>query len=396
MSAILNRRQFVLAGSAAALAAVGPLRECARGADEPHAQAAGAAAPAEAAGDAVVPFLDPQVISPGKPAVNWQGLTDWITPDRDFFSVSHYGPAKLSAEGYQLSITGAVKKPLSLSLDEIRKRPSKKVTATLECSGNGASAAFMGAIGNAVWTGTPLGALLQDCGMRQRAVEVAFWGADKGKEKIRGAEYEQHFARALSIADASREDVLLAWEMNGKPLPPGHGFPLRLIVPGWYGIAWVKWLTTIEVRERRLMNRFMARDYVTIRGTPRGNSVVYTETSVGPMNVKSLVGRVVKHADGSATIHGAAWTDGTPLKSVELKIDNGPWQPAKIDAAHSAPHAWIFWSYDWKSPASGEHTLVSRATDADGHVQPARDDPSIKYKKTYWESNAQYARHVRM
>ncbi|HEY2587037.1 MAG TPA: molybdopterin-dependent oxidoreductase, partial [Tepidisphaeraceae bacterium] len=169
----------------------------------------------------------------------------------------------------------------------------------------------------------------------------------------------------------------------------------RLIVPGWYGIAWVKWLTRIELRDRRLMNRFMARDYVTIRGEQHGNQIEWKETSVGPLNVKSLVARVVRRPDNSLQITGAAWAQN-PIKSVELKIDDGRWLPVQLDQRDHAPHAWTFWSYDWPNPPPGEHTLVSRATDEQGHVQPAADDDAIRLKKTYWEANQQYPRRIKV
>lgn len=344
----------------------------------------------------VVPFLDPQPADPKRPMLKWQDLRDWITPNPDFFSVGHYATPKVDANAYRLKIEGLVEKPLELTLDQIKARPKRELVATLECSGNGASASFMGAIGNAKWTGTPLAPLLKEAGVKPEAIEAAFWGADSGKEKIRNAEYEQNFARALSIADATtRDDVLLAWAMNDQPLAPGHGFPLRLIVPGWYGIAWVKWLTRIELRERRLMNRFMARDYVTIRGERHADRIEWKETSVGPLNVKSLVARVVRRPDGSLRITGTAWAQA-PIKSVELQIDDGPWTPVQLDSRDHAPHAWTFWSYDWKSPAPGEHTLVSRATDERGHTQPAADDDAIKLKKTYWEANQQYPRRIKL
>jgi DMSO/TMAO reductase YedYZ molybdopterin-dependent catalytic subunit len=345
--------------------------------------------------DQVVPFIDPQPADPKRPMLQWQDLQDWITPSSSFFSVGHYGTQKLSAEAYRLKIEGLVENPLELTLDQIMARPKRDHIATLECSGNGASATFMGAIGNAKWTGTPLAPLLKEAGLKPEAIEAAFWGADTGKEKIRNAEYEQNFARALSIADATREDILLAWAMNDQPLAPGHGFPIRLIVPGWYGIAWVKWLTRIELRDRRLMNRFMARDYVTIRGQRHGDRIEWKETSVGPLNIKSLVARVTRRPDNSLHITGAAWAQD-PIKSVELKIDDGPWTPVELDDHDHAPHAWTFWSHDWKNPTPGEHTLVSRATDAQGHVQPAADDDAIKLKKTYWEANQQYPRRIKV
>ena len=342
-----------------------------------------------------VPFEDEQPIDPKRPMLKWEDLRDWITPPDDFFDVSHYGTQKVSADEWRLGIEGLVEKPASLSLDAIKSRPSRQVIATLECSGNGAGPNFMGAIGNARWTGASLPDLLKDAGVKPEAIEVAFWGADQGKEKIQDAEYKQNFARALPIAEAMKEDVILAYEMNGRPLSSGHGFPLRLIVPGWYGIAWVKWLSRIELRDRRLMNRFMARDYVTIRGERHGDTIEWKETSVGPMNVKSLVGRVTRLKDGTIHITGAAWGQD-PITSVELKIDDGPWIQAHLDRQHDAPYAWTFWSHDWKEPKRGEHVLVSRAIDAKGHVQPAVDDDAIRLKKTYWEANQQYPRKIRL
>lgn len=350
----------------------------------------------ETAGDdEVVAFLDKQPIDPKRPMLKWEDLREWITPQDEFFAVSHYGDAHVSADSWRLKIEGLVERPMELSLEQLQSRPKTQVTATLECSGNGAGPGFMGAIGNARWAGTALAPLLKECGVRSDAIQAAFWGADSGKEKIRNKEYEQNFARALSLEQALRDDVILAWEMNGKPLAVGHGYPLRLIVPGWYGIAWVKWLTRIELRDRQLMNRFMARDYVTIRGEKHGDAIEWKETSVGPLNVKSLVGRVTRRKDGSLRITGAAWAE-FPVTGVELKIDDGPWVQTQLDQSHRAEPAWTFWSFDWKNPPPGEHTLVSRAIDAKGHVQPGADDDAIKLKQTYWEANQQYPRRIRV
>ena len=353
-----------------------------------------------AAGDAddqgtSVPFVDQQPVYPKRPMLKWEDLHDWITPKEQFFDVSHYGTQQVVADSWRLSVEGLVERPASLPLDQIKSRPRQDVIATLECSGNGAGPEFMGAVGNARWTGARLADLLQDCGVKSTAIEVAFWGADKKKETIRGNEYEQNFARALPIAEAMGRDVILAYEMNEEPLSDRHGFPLRLIVPGWYGIAWVKWLNRIELRDRRLMNRFMARDYVTLRGERHGDTIQWKESSVGPLNVKSLVGRVTRFKNGTLSVTGAAWAHD-PISSVELRIDNLPWVQTRIDERYRAPHAWTFWSYDWKNPGPGEHTLVSRAVDAKGHVQPSADDDSIKLKKTYWEANQQYPQKIRI
>lgn len=342
-----------------------------------------------------VPFLDEQPIAPNRPMLKWQDLTDWITPQDQFFSVSHYGPAKVDLDSYRLAVDGLVERKRTLTIDDIGRPEKIDVFATLECSGNGAGPGFMGAIGNARWSGISLKNLLKDCGIKPEAVEVAFWGADQGKEKIRGEEFEQNFARTLPIEQALRDDVILAYEMNGDALPAAHGGPLRLVVPGWYGIAWAKWLTRIEVRDRRLMNRFTARDYVTLRGQRHGQRIEWNESSVGPMNVKSLLGRVVRGGAGAVRVSGAAWGP-EPIARVELKIDNGPWTTAVLDKTHQQRYCWQFWSYDWKSPTPGEHTLVSRATDVKGNVQPAVSDDAIKLKKTYWEANQQYPRRIKL
>lgn len=347
-----------------------------------------------APGEEVVPFLD-ELPESGRAQVNWGEPQPWITPTKRVFTVGHYTqPAEIDPAAWRLDVSGVVDKPMTLTLDQIKGRPRREVTATLECSGNGASPNFMGAIGNATWAGTPLAPLLKECGIQPSAVEVAFYGTDTGKEKLAGQDVEQAFARTLPIGEAAREDILLCYEMNGQPLPHAHGAPVRLVVPGWYGVAWVKWLTGIEARDRRLMTRFIARDYVTIRGEFHNGKTLWRQTSVGPMNVKSIAGRVVRRADGACVVSGVAWTQGRVAK-VEVKVDDGPWAEAKLEE-NKTPHTWTFWSYEWKNPPAGEHTLVSRATDERGRVQPTADDPEIKLKKTYWEAYAQYPRRVRI
>ena len=349
---------------------------------------------AEDAEERAIPFLDAEKVAPAKGGMlNWNELKDWVIPTKDLYHVSHYGVAQVKEEDYKLTIDGLVEKPQTLTLDQIKSKPAQEVTLTLECGGNG-NPGFMCAIGNIKLTGTPLAPILRESGMKDEAVEVAFWGADSGTENVRDNQVKQNFTRSLSIKNALRDDILLCYAMNGKPLTAGHGFPLRLVVPGWYGVAWVKWLTRIEVRERPLMQRFMAKDYVTLRGQQQGDQIVYTQTSVGPMNLKSMVARAVKRKDGTIRISGAAWSDGTPLKSVELKIDDGTWMPTVV--GEQQKYTWTFWSYDWKSAPEGEHTLVSRAIDVKGRVQPAADDPAIKLKKTFWEANQQYPRKIKI
>jgi DMSO/TMAO reductase YedYZ molybdopterin-dependent catalytic subunit len=342
----------------------------------------------------LIPFLDVQPVT--KKATKWQDLTSWITKNENLYLVSHYGIPTVDVEKHTLEISGLVRNPKKLTMDEIKKRKRKTVTATLECGGNGASPAFMGAIGNVRWTGTPLVDLLEECGPLKRAIEVVFFGADEKVEKIRDNDYPQNFARSLHINDARRDDILLCYEMNGEPLEKDHGAPLRLIVPGWFGIAWVKWLTRIELLDRRYMSKYMAQEYVTLRGEERPDKTIWRLTSVGPIDVKSIVARAVQLKNGTVRLTGAAWGDGTPIKSVEVKIDDGPWKPTEIDRSPRDKYTWRFFSYDWKDAPPGEHKIVSRAIDADGRVQPAADDPLIKMKKTYWEANQQWPRKIRI
>ena len=382
MNPPLTRRDMLRGSAAFAALALAHRPLSLFGLDEPSAD------------ETVVPFLDAQ---PKGKMLYWQDLTSWITPNEQLYSVSHYGTPEVDLGNWQLAISGLVKKPRTLSLAELKARRRKTVTATLECSGNSSNPGFMGAIGNIHWTGTPLASLLKECHPLERASEAVFFGADEKVEKIRDKDYLQNFARSLSLRDVLKAgDILLAYEMNGQPLEKAHGAPLRLIVPGWFGISWVKWLTRIELLDRRYMSKYMAREYVTIRGEERDGKTVWRETSVGPMDVKSVVARVVRRKDGSLRVAGAAWTDGTPLRRVELKIDDGDWAPAQLDPRHRAKYSWTFWSYDWKNAAPGEHTLVSRALDVEGRLQPAAADPEIQLKRTYWEANQQWVRKIRV
>ena len=342
----------------------------------------------------LVPFLDLQ--GGGKAQTRWQDLTSWYTKTENLYEVKHYGVPDVSVPNYALEISGLVRKPKVLTLGEIKKRKRKTITATLECGGNGLGIGFMGAIGNVKWTGTPLAGLLEECAPLKRGIEVVFFGADEKVEKIRDKDYPQNFARSLHINDAMRDDMLLCYEMNGEPLTKEHGFPLRLVVPGWFGISWIKWLNRIEVLDRRYMSKYMSQEYVTLRGEERNDKTIWRLTSVGPMDVKSIIARAVKLKSGDVRLTGAAWGDGTPIKTVEVKIDDGPWQRTEIDRSPRDKYTWRFFSFDWKTPAAGEHKIVSRAIDEEGRIQPDAEDPEIKLKKTYWEANQQWPRKIKI
>jgi DMSO/TMAO reductase YedYZ molybdopterin-dependent catalytic subunit len=348
-------------------------------------------------GETVIPWLDqpaenpvPEII---KTQLVWEDLDTWVTPNDKFFSIAHFDRPVIDANAWKLEIDGLVNKPMALTLDALKARPRQETVFTVECSGNHGFPFFTGGIGNARWAGTPLAGLLEEAGVKENGIEVVFWGSDAGDVELkeRDVKMHQNFARSMTLAEAMNPNNILCYEMNRAELPPPNGFPLRLIAPGWYGIASVKWLKRIEVRERPFRNQFMARDYVTVREEDHNGETVWAETLVGPSLLKSAPARVTKK-DNSYRITGAAW--GAPVAKVEVKIDDGQWLPAIIDNSEEAEFAWKIWHLDWDNPQSGEHTVTSRATDKSGQVQPAMDDPWIVKKKTYWESNGQVTRRI--
>lgn len=348
--------------------------------------------------ETVVPFTDfPDDFNPNpRPGVRYldtRKIESFLTPSNQFFTVQHYGQPTVDPAGYRLRIDGLVDSPRELTLDELRRRPRSTHTAGFECSGN-SPRRVNGLAGNARWVGVSLSSLLKEAGIRPYAREVVFWGADKGTEEVyhggTTVNVEQSFGRSLALADAMKSEVLVAYEMNGEPLSLNQGAPVRLIVPGWYGVANVKWLTHIHLQDRRFMGKFMAREYVTLRGMPDGKGTIWNETSVSRMRLKSMVARVTR-SGSRCRILGFVLNDGTPLKAVEVKIDGGPWRPATIDRRSTA-YSWKLFTCHWEDATPGTHTIVSRAIDAYGRVQPEAGD--LELKKTYWEDNSQFVRTV--
>ena len=343
----------------------------------------------------VLPWTDQPLENPAPQVLDsplhWESLDSWYTPNDEFFSVSHYNRPEIDVVDWQLEVTGLVNNPLTLTMDDLLAWPRQELDFTLECSGNHGLPFLWGGIGNARWAGTSLAAILDEADVMDEGIEVVFWGADAGEETLWEQTVTQNFARSMSVADAMNPYNLLCYEMNGETLPAANGYPLRLIAPGWYGVANVKWLTRIEVRRTRLMNRFMARDYVTLRAEEVDGEQVWTESSVGRARLKSAPARVVRDGD-SYRIEGAAW--GAPVASVEVQIDGGEWQEATLDTENRGRFAWRFWSLDWADAEAGEHTVTSRATSTRGEEQPAADDPMLVNKITYWEANGQITRTV--
>lgn len=341
----------------------------------------------------VIPFTDvPEEFSTKRGEfvfrLDLRELRTFITANEDFFSVAHYNRPEIDPADWSLRLDGLVERPATYSLDQLRAMPRVERTVTFECSGN-QGIRLHGMVGNAVWGGTPLMPLLEAAGPHETVIETVFWAADHGTETIRNNEYPQHFARAMSFADTQASGAILAYEMNGEPLPAKNGFPLRVIVPGWYGIGHVKWLTRIQLADRRLMNRFMGRDYVTIIGEEMDGQTVWFERSVTRQRIKSVIARVTRTAGGGIRIFGVAWNDGTPIREVRVQVDGGAWMPATLDRSGNR-YAWTFWEVETGGLAPGEHTLISNAVDELGRDQPA----DLSLKKTYWEDNAQFPRTV--
>ncbi len=338
----------------------------------------------------VVPFTDmANYRGASRMAQDLRELTSWLTPTEDFFSIGHYGTPEVDASAYRLQVTGLVERPITLTLDELKARPKVEPTTVFECSGN-SRGLIHGMVGNATWAGAALIPLLAEVRPTADSREVYFWGADTGTEEIRGQEYEQNFARSMSLEHVNELGPILAYEMNGEPLPVAHGFPVRLIVPGWYGIAQVKWLERIELGVDRLMTRFMAKDYVTLMGREENGRTEWLETSVTHQRVKSVIARVTR-AEDQFTIFGAAWSDGTPLDRVEVRVDDGAWRAATMDRPDD-PHTWTFFTFETEGLTPGEHTLVSRATDVDGRTQPV----DLSMKLTRWENNELFERTIQV
>jgi DMSO/TMAO reductase YedYZ molybdopterin-dependent catalytic subunit len=270
-----------------------------------------------------------------------------------------------------------------------------------ECSGNSPNA-MQGLSSNGRFTGVRLRDVLKRAGVKDQAREVVFFGSDRGNEDVvfrqNTFKVQQQFARSITLENAMKPDPLLAYALNGQPLDRDHGFPLRVIMPGWYGVANVKWLAEVHLQEPRFLGNYQARWYRTMRavggsGDEKDPDTQFVENEVTRLNLKSTIARVRKTATGDLRVIGYALTDGTPLRSVEVQVDNGPWQPAELDPANTK-YSWKLFSYRWKGATPGEHTLVSRATDVNGLVQPTAAE--LARKRTFLENNGQFPRKVRV
>jgi DMSO/TMAO reductase YedYZ molybdopterin-dependent catalytic subunit len=356
--------------------------------------------PALAQGETVVPFTDiPDnvrwEVPPDRRSLDLRTIDGPFTPKDKFFTLQHYGHPEVDLETYRLKITGLVKQPKSFSLDELRRMRGRELVAGFECSGNRGPLQAM--CGNGRWMGLPLKAVLDAAGVGASAREFVFFGADHGEEEIewRTQKFtlDQQFGRSLSREKALSPDVFLAYGLNGEPLTKHQGAPLRLIVPGHYGVCNVKWLSHIHLQEDAYLGKFQARWYRTLRGEMIDGQMTWKESAVSHMNLKSFIARVTKLGN-QHTVLGVVLNDGTALRSVDVKIDDGPWQTAAFDPSTREKYGWKLFTYTWMAAAPGDHTLVSRVTDVNGRVQrtPQENDT----KKSFLEEDSQATRKVRI
>ncbi len=305
----------------------------------------------------------------------------WVTPNRLFFVRNHFPEPGLHLDDWRLQVEGCVRQPLSLSWQDLTALPERSVFATVECAGNGRSLLRerapgvqwgAGAIGHAEWTGVPLARVLELAGLEPGTVEILFEGADRGSESDHPE--PMPFARSLPLAKALHPDTLLVYRMNGETLQPSHGYPLRLFVPGWYGVASVKWLQRIEALKQPYRGYFQSVKYTVQRRGPNG-----PETEVlGPMAVKAEIIRPQADAvlgRGTNRIFGIAWAGEEAVAGVEVSTDGGrTWGTAGL-IGPQAPYSWVLWEYLWEVAEPGRYTLLARATSVGGRVQPMDHDP---------------------
>lgn len=302
-----------------------------------------------------------------------------ITPLEYFYLRNHFDYPNLTQQAYDLPIEGEVISPAVFHYENILRMPSKTLTLPLECSGNKRTYFDPkvygeqwedGAISQGLWKGVPLSNLLSITGLKSTALEVIFEAYDYGKRK--DLEGTFHYVRSLPIQQALNPDILIAYELNGMPIPFKHGFPLRLIVPQWYAMASVKWLKRIIVTGHHFKGPFQELDY---------NYYPYKDSDVGKkpvtkINVSSIIQQPLSHSildAGEHVIEGIAWTGAGVILEVEVSTDGGEsWHKAKLFQDRSQLYSWSFWTYIWKASHKGEYTLMSRAKDSFGRIQPIK------------------------
>jgi DMSO/TMAO reductase YedYZ molybdopterin-dependent catalytic subunit len=351
----------------------------------------------------LVPFTDlPETVnlepSPDRRIIDIRTIDGMFTPTDRFFTTQHFGHPEIDVAAYRLRVSGLVERPLSLSLEALRAMPSRELVFGFECSGN--RGPVNGLSSNGRWRGVPLRAVLEQAGVRPEAREFVFFGADHGESEVefRGRTFpvDQQYGRSLQRDQALSDEPLLAYALNDEPLSTHQGRPLRLLVPGWYGAPNVKWLSEIHVQQDQYLGNYQARWYRTLKAEMINGEMKWTETAITKMRLKSFIARVTREGTDRSrhNVFGVVLHDGTPIRSVEVRVDDGPWEPATLDPATvSERYGWKFFNYTWNDATPGEHTVTSRATDVNGYVQPTTEELD-EVKLTFLEQNAQLPRRL--
>jgi DMSO/TMAO reductase YedYZ molybdopterin-dependent catalytic subunit len=363
------------------------------------------AIPARAQDETDVPFTDiPKTFNPGANpnaptrVLDIRKIDGMFTPKDQFYALQHMNRPQLDPATFRLKFTGLVNKPAEFSLADLQKMHSTEVAAGYECSGN-SPRSVEGLCSCGLFKGVRLRDVLKQLGVHAKAREVVFFGADRGPQEVvfrqQTFKLEQQYGRSITLENAMKPEPLLAYALGGEPLTLAQGFPVRLIMPGWYGVCNVKWLAEVHLQEDRYLGNYQARWYrslVGVGGTGEENDAgtQWVENEITRQHLKSVIARVRKKG-GAHEVFGFVLNDGTPLKSVEVQIDNGPWQKATLDKENTQ-FSWKLFTYRWEGATPGEHTLVSRVTDAEGAVQPTAEE--LKRKKTFLQDNSQYPRKV--
>lgn len=310
-----------------------------------------------------------------------EAFRKWITPNAQFYVRNHFANPEIDPSRWALEVTGAVERELRLTRDDLAGMPESSLHATLECAGNGRS--FLtgdnpgvqwgaGGVGNAEWSGVAVRTMLEPAGIDDRAREVVFEGADSGVEGE--SDGEVRFARSLPLDMALHPDTILALRMNGEDLSREHGYPARLVVPGWYGVASVKWLRAVRIVTEPFAGFFQSVRYTVARESARG----LTEDVVGMMLPKSEISRPRPGevlATGAHLLEGVAWAGREAVAAVEVSCDGGrSWKRAELCGPRRR-YTWTHWRAEWAPPGPGEYRLLARAVSASGEVQPVRHNP---------------------
>jgi DMSO/TMAO reductase YedYZ molybdopterin-dependent catalytic subunit len=362
------------------------------------------ALPAMDHGEEAVPFRDCddfQVeLSAENPRVkcyDLRRLRGPLTPNPEFFVFHQTTAPAVALESWKLHVVGCIERPATLTLADLGRiaGPRQELEFTLECAGNLPRPEIMnGQVGNARWSGFRLAALLNHCGVTSEAREVIFFGADQVRDSA-GVPFGPH-ARSVFIQDILNSDAILATHMNGEPLSPEHGFPLRLILPGWYGMTQIKWLSRIELIDRRFEGAHMSRNYHTLQAHPGdGRDPLVLEISISKTRLKSVIGRVSRRRHQGSWIYrvaGAAWGGAAPIDRVEVQVDEEPWRTAEINERRGR-YAWLLWSCDVLRLSPGRHRLTSRAVDLHGTAQPTVEEWQ-RGTRSARENNSQWTRVI--